>query len=265
MTDAPASGSRTRCASGSRPGRPGSAGTHEAAGHGWDRLHRVPPGGGGAAAGGGGGRAGSHRQTGRAGEHGAARRQASRCSAAASRTRRCAAGRSRARPICSTWRWPCGRAASGTSSSRRSISRGRGGCSRRRRRKRPAVRLLQHDRDLGHRVPGVTRRRRRSRPEHLRANQGLGRGPGARDRRGPRIAVRDPAARRRLRAARPAPAQAVRRGEPGRFPLFGRGDGRRHMVYVDDVVSGFFKACERDEALGRRSSSPGRGPAPCAS
>jgi nucleoside-diphosphate-sugar epimerase len=35
----------------------------------------------------------------------------------------------------------------------------------------------------------------------------------------------------------------------GRFPLFGSGEGRRHMVYVDDVVSAFFKACERDEAL----------------
>jgi dihydroflavonol-4-reductase len=36
----------------------------------------------------------------------------------------------------------------------------------------------------------------------------------------------------------------------GRFPLFGSGKGRRHMVYVDDVVSAFFRACERDEALG---------------
>lgn len=36
----------------------------------------------------------------------------------------------------------------------------------------------------------------------------------------------------------------------GRFPLFGAGNGRRHMVYVDDVVSAFFKACERTEALG---------------
>src|SRR5688572_29536221 len=36
----------------------------------------------------------------------------------------------------------------------------------------------------------------------------------------------------------------------GRFPLFGGGEGRRHMVYVDDVVSAFFKACERDEAVG---------------
>jgi nucleoside-diphosphate-sugar epimerase len=36
----------------------------------------------------------------------------------------------------------------------------------------------------------------------------------------------------------------------GRFPLFGSGKGRRHMIYVDDVVSAFFKACERDEALG---------------
>jgi nucleoside-diphosphate-sugar epimerase len=36
----------------------------------------------------------------------------------------------------------------------------------------------------------------------------------------------------------------------GRFPLFGSGEGRRHMVYVDDVVSAFFQACERDEAIG---------------
>ncbi|HEU5304764.1 MAG TPA: NAD(P)-dependent oxidoreductase [Gemmatimonadales bacterium] len=36
----------------------------------------------------------------------------------------------------------------------------------------------------------------------------------------------------------------------GRFPLVGPGTGRRHMVYVEDVVAAFFKACERDEALG---------------
>jgi nucleoside-diphosphate-sugar epimerase len=36
----------------------------------------------------------------------------------------------------------------------------------------------------------------------------------------------------------------------GRFPFFGSGKGRRHMIYVDDVVSGFFRACERDRALG---------------
>ncbi len=47
----------------------------------------------------------------------------------------------------------------------------------------------------------------------------------------------------------------------GRFPLFGRGDGRRHMIYVDDVVSGFFKACERDEALGQALILAG--PRPC--
>ena len=35
-----------------------------------------------------------------------------------------------------------------------------------------------------------------------------------------------------------------------RFPLFGPGAGRRHMIYVDDVVSGFFLACDRSEALG---------------
>jgi nucleoside-diphosphate-sugar epimerase len=37
----------------------------------------------------------------------------------------------------------------------------------------------------------------------------------------------------------------------GKFPLFGSGSGRRHMVYVDDVVSAFFQACERMEALGK--------------
>ncbi len=47
----------------------------------------------------------------------------------------------------------------------------------------------------------------------------------------------------------------------GRFPLFGAGDGRRHMVYVDDVVSAFFKACERQEALGE--SLIVAGPRPC--
>jgi dihydroflavonol-4-reductase len=36
----------------------------------------------------------------------------------------------------------------------------------------------------------------------------------------------------------------------GKFPLFGGGGGRRHMIYVDDVVSGFFRACEREAALG---------------
>jgi nucleoside-diphosphate-sugar epimerase len=47
----------------------------------------------------------------------------------------------------------------------------------------------------------------------------------------------------------------------GRFPLFGSGEGRRHMVYVDDVVSAFFKACERDEALGQGLIIAG--PKPC--
>lgn len=37
----------------------------------------------------------------------------------------------------------------------------------------------------------------------------------------------------------------------GRFPLFGDGSGRRHMVYVDDVVSAFFEACAREEAVGQ--------------
>ncbi|HET7469894.1 MAG TPA: NAD-dependent epimerase/dehydratase family protein, partial [Gemmatimonadales bacterium] len=47
----------------------------------------------------------------------------------------------------------------------------------------------------------------------------------------------------------------------GRFPLFGDGRGRRHMVYVDDVVSAFFAACERPEAVGQAMIVAG--PRPC--
>jgi nucleoside-diphosphate-sugar epimerase len=47
----------------------------------------------------------------------------------------------------------------------------------------------------------------------------------------------------------------------GRFPLFGDGSGRRHMVYVDDVVSAFFAACERPAAVGEGMIVAG--PRPC--
>ena len=47
----------------------------------------------------------------------------------------------------------------------------------------------------------------------------------------------------------------------GRFPLFGDGSGRRHMVYVDDVVSAFFAACERQDAIGKGMIVAG--PSPC--
>jgi dihydroflavonol-4-reductase len=47
----------------------------------------------------------------------------------------------------------------------------------------------------------------------------------------------------------------------GRFPLFGPGAGRRHMIYVDDVVSAFFLACARPEALGEALILAG--PRPC--
>jgi nucleoside-diphosphate-sugar epimerase len=36
----------------------------------------------------------------------------------------------------------------------------------------------------------------------------------------------------------------------GRFPLFGKGEGRRHMVYIDDVVSAFEIALESKAAIG---------------
>jgi nucleoside-diphosphate-sugar epimerase len=47
----------------------------------------------------------------------------------------------------------------------------------------------------------------------------------------------------------------------GRFPLFGSGAGRRHMIYVDDVASAFFLACDRSEALGEALILAG--PRPC--
>jgi nucleoside-diphosphate-sugar epimerase len=47
----------------------------------------------------------------------------------------------------------------------------------------------------------------------------------------------------------------------GRFPLFGDGSGRRHMVYVDDVVAAFFAACERQEAVDEGMIVAG--PRPC--
>ncbi|MBA3497630.1 MAG: NAD(P)-dependent oxidoreductase [Gemmatimonadales bacterium] len=47
----------------------------------------------------------------------------------------------------------------------------------------------------------------------------------------------------------------------GRFPLFGDGAGRRHMVYVADVVSAFFAACDRAEAASAEMIVAG--PAPC--
>ena len=37
----------------------------------------------------------------------------------------------------------------------------------------------------------------------------------------------------------------------GRFPLFGPGNGRRHMVYVTDVAEAFLRACTRAEAAGK--------------
>jgi nucleoside-diphosphate-sugar epimerase len=36
----------------------------------------------------------------------------------------------------------------------------------------------------------------------------------------------------------------------GRFPLFGSGEGRRHMVHVDDVVAAFRLALAREAAVG---------------
>lgn len=37
----------------------------------------------------------------------------------------------------------------------------------------------------------------------------------------------------------------------GRFPLFGRGDGRRHMIYVTDLADAFLRACTAPLAANR--------------
>lgn len=36
--------------------------------------------------------------------------------------------------------------------------------------------------------------------------------------------------------------------EKGRFPLFGRGEGRRHMIYVTDLADAFLRACTAPSA-----------------
>jgi nucleoside-diphosphate-sugar epimerase len=38
--------------------------------------------------------------------------------------------------------------------------------------------------------------------------------------------------------------------QQGQFPLVGRGQGRRHMLFVDDLVAAFLAACEADFASG---------------
>ena len=38
--------------------------------------------------------------------------------------------------------------------------------------------------------------------------------------------------------------------QQGRFPLIGRGQGRRHMLYIDDLVSAFLAACEAQTPSG---------------
>jgi nucleoside-diphosphate-sugar epimerase len=104
----------------------------------------------------------------------------------------------------------------------------------------------------GHRAPGVTREDSPLAPGNVYertkvAGETLVRELGA-GRRLPVVILRPadvygPRDRRLLKLFR-----GVSRG---RFPLFGPGDGRRHMVYVDDVVSAFFRAGERDEAVGK--------------
>jgi nucleoside-diphosphate-sugar epimerase len=48
----------------------------------------------------------------------------------------------------------------------------------------------------------------------------------------------------------------------GRFPLFGSGDGRRHMVHVSDVVDAFMRACTEPGAANKEMIIAGREPVP---
>ncbi len=103
----------------------------------------------------------------------------------------------------------------------------------------------------GHRAPGVTREESPMAPGNIYERTKVA----------AEAKVREAGAERRLPVVilRPADVYGPRdhrllklfRGvSRGTFPLFGAGAGRRHMVYVDDVVSAFFRACERDEAVG---------------
>jgi nucleoside-diphosphate-sugar epimerase len=103
----------------------------------------------------------------------------------------------------------------------------------------------------GHRAPGITREDSPLRPGNIYERTKV-----AAER-----LVREVGARRSLpwSILRPADVYGPRDHRllklfkgvaAGRFPLFGAGEGRRHMIYVDDVVSGFFRACERERALG---------------
>ena len=158
----------------------------------------------------------------------------------------------RASPTSFIWPWPCGRAARATSSSSESTSTAPAVCWR-----RPGRAGSSGSSTAAPSASTATGRRAspaRSRPS----------APGniyERTKVAAEAMVREFGAAHGLPVVilRPADVYGPRdqrllklfRGvSRGRFPLFGRGDGRRHMVYVDDVVSAFFTACERQEAVG---------------
>ena len=182
------------------------------------------------------------------------RRQGVEVLRAASPTPSCAGGRCGAPPTSSISRWRCGRARKsdeffesinldGTRASARGLQRAR-------------VERFVYCSTIGiygHRAPGITREDSPLAPGNIYERTKVSAERLVREVRGEALAA--------VVILRPADVYGPRdqrllklfkgvRG--GRFPLFGAGEGRRHMVYVDDVVSGFFRACERDgRARGR--------------
>ena len=163
----------------------------------------------------------------------------------------CAPGPLVAAPIFFILRSRCVRVARRMSSSSGSTSTGRAACSRLPRRRIERFVYCSTIGIYGHRAPGVTREDSPLAPGNIYERTKVA---------GEQL-VREFAAKRGLPVVilRPANVYGPRdmrllklfRGvSRGSFPIFGSGDGRRHMVYVDDVVSAFFKACDRPGAVG---------------
>lgn len=105
---------------------------------------------------------------------------------------------------------------------------------------------------FGHRAPGITNEESPLRPGNVYERTKVAAEAMARDfhaRGGLPVAILRPAD---VYGPRDQRLLKLFRGvSAGRFPLFGDGKGRRHMVFVDDVVAAFRLASEEDGAVGQ--------------